>query len=378
MARHVLRRAAQAALALAAILLWPGRGDPVRAETIEAFTVRDVAVDRTAAAAAAAREAALVDGQRLALRRLFERLTPREDHGRLPNPGAARIAELVDSFEVQSERSSAVRYLATLTFRFKPDDVRSLLQVADIRFAETYAKPLLVLPVWRERGGLVALWDEPNPWRAAWARLPARDGLAPLIVPRGDLTDIAEISATQAATGEGSRITAISGRYGASGALVVEASLEPGDGRRILQVSVARFGAVGGDTTLVESVAASEAESDDTLMARTAVEIVRAVEERWKADSLLRFGHEEKLVAVVPLKTLGEWVTVRRRLAAIAAIRRSDLVVLERTGATVELVYIGDEHQLRLALAQRDLVLTREADAWRLVLTPAAARPPGP
>src|SRR5258708_10237993 len=132
------------------------------------FTVRNVAVDRTASTAAAAREAALVDGQRTALRRLFERLVPRSEYRRLPNLPDSRISDVVENFEVQSERTSAVRYIASLTYRFRGDDVRNLLRNANIPFAETYAKPYLVLPVLRDHGGAL-LWDDRNPARAAWA-----------------------------------------------------------------------------------------------------------------------------------------------------------------------------------------------------------------
>ena len=33
------------------------------------------------------------------------------------------------------------------------------------------------------------LWEDPNPWRAAWADRPDRGGLVPVEVPLGDLPE---------------------------------------------------------------------------------------------------------------------------------------------------------------------------------------------
>jgi hypothetical protein len=57
---------------------------------------------------------------------------------------------------------------------------------------------------------------------------------------------------------------------------------------------------------------------------------------------------------------------VRDRLAGIPAVRASRLVSLGRDGARVEIRYVGDPSQLRLALAQRDLDLEGGEPDWVL------------
>jgi hypothetical protein len=364
-----------------AVLLLAAAVAPLRAQPApQPFTVRDVNVDRASSTAAAAREVALVDGQRAAFRRLFERLVPRSEARRLPNVLDSRIGDMVENYEVQNERTSAVRYIATLTYRFRPDSVRSLLRNAGIPFAETYAKPYLVIPVLRQ-SGLTLLWDDPNPWRAAWGRKPPSDGLAPYILPRGDLADISSINAEQARRGDENRLNAIARRYGAAGALVADAEVTTGDnGRANLQVTLSRFGGVIGDPVVVESYAADANEDSDALMLRAATEITRGVEERWKNDQLLRFGNETKLTVAVDYNDITEWVAIRQRLADLAVIRRSDIVSQTRREAVVDLVYSGDESQLRVVLAQRDLELAPVSMAdfgpsWRLTLAaPGSAR----
>lgn len=341
----------------------------VRAETLGVFAIRNVAVDATAETAAAARGEALAAGQRQALARLFNRLALRSAMERLPVLDDAEVTELVQDFEVQEEKTSPVRYLATLTIRFKPDDVRALLRGAGVPFAETLSKPVLVLPVYRAAGTYI-LWDDPNPWREAWANLPPRDALVPLIVPLGDLADIADISAEQAVKSGNARLRVIAARYGAADTLVAVASLglDPVNQRPTLHVSVTRFGTNAGERTTVESYTGDSMETLGQLIASAAEAVATEVEELWKRDNLLRFDREDRLAAVVPLTGLSDWLEVRRRLAGVAFVQRSELVYLSRREARVVLRYIGDETQLRLALAQSDLTLIRDPTSWFLRL----------
>lgn len=342
-----------------------------------AYTVRDVKVDRTAATAAAARDAALLEGQRIALRRLIERLTPRTEQRRLPNLNDARIGDLIENLEVQEERSSTVRYIASLTFRFRPDEIRNLLRNANVPFAETVAKPYLVLPVLR-RDGLTLLWDESNTWRAAWGRVPQNDGLAPRVLPRGDLGDISDINAEQALRGENARLRALVMRYGVNGVLVADGTFDATGARPTLQVSVSRYSGIIPEQTIVESYTAEANEDEGALMQRAATAIARTLEDQWKNEQLLQFGREEKLTVAVGYDDVKDWVNIQRRFGELTMIRRSDVVSLTKHEAIVDLTYIGDENQLRQALAQRDLELAPVTVAgspasWRISLVRAAS-----
>ncbi|MCK6451102.1 MAG: DUF2066 domain-containing protein, partial [Alphaproteobacteria bacterium] len=220
------RRGAIAAFAALAVALWLGApAAPLRAQGLgqadDVFTVR-VPVDTTANTAANARAQALADGQRRALRRVFERIVLTEDMARLPRLNDRAIEGLVRALEVDKERTSAVRYLAELTIRLKPDEVRGLLQQAGLRFAETRSRPVLVLPVLRE-GDNALLWEETNRWRRVWAEMPAPDGLVPIIVPIGDLTDGETIDAAAALAGDEGKLAAIMQRYRAAAAIVAVA-----------------------------------------------------------------------------------------------------------------------------------------------------------
>jgi hypothetical protein len=269
-----------------------------------------------------------------------------------------------------------LRYIATYTFLFKPDRTRALLRNANLRFAETAARPLVVLPVYHE-GDVAVLWDEPNPWLAAWRKSPPTDALQPLIVPLGDLADIGAISADQAQRGDRERIGAIANKYGAGGAVLVEAIVDrTRTGQPVAQVATTRFDATGGDQTMVESFTAQEGEDPDMLLARAATRTARAIEEQWKSDVALQFGNEAILVTGVEFGALSEWVAMRDRLAETAMVRKAELLQLSRNRAQLELHFIGSESALRLTLAQKDLLLNRDATGWQLTLGRAGSQNP--
>ncbi len=347
-------------------------GAPARAATQKAgagdvYTILDVAVDVTAKTAAAARGLARAQGHMAAFRRLMARLVPRARIATLPKLDAEGVAALVRDFEVDAEKTSRVRYLGTLSFRFNRNAVRRLLREASVPFAETRNKPLLVLPVYRTAGTYL-LWDNPNPWRTAWAKLPPSDGLVPMIIPRGDLADINDISPDQAARGETGRMRTIMRRYGAAGMVVALAvrTRDRASKAALLQVTVTRSGATDQDRTLVRSFVAKQGQRVAGLIAYAAQAMSRQIEEDWKADNLLRFDQRSMLVALVPLRGLEDWVFMERKLQGIAFLQTSELIALSRREAMVRLRYFGDREQLVSALAQRDVSLARGAVSWVL------------
>ena len=358
---------------VAGVLITAG-ATAARVQAIDVFEVKGVHVDVTAETAAAAREEALADGERLAFRRLLERLTLLADRDRLPELGREEITAYVKDFSVAEEKASAVRYLATLDFRFKQEDVRRLLIDYALPFAETTSKPLLVLPVYEAAGALM-LWDDPNPWRDAWAARPIAGGLVPLVLPLADLSDIAAIGAEQAVEGDAQRLAAIAAKYGAGDVLVAHGILRLDTRRGLpdLEVYLTRYGTALQEQTMVQTFAAAANESLDELLRRAAAALTRQVEDNWKRDNLLRFGRPAVLAVTVRIRGLGDWLAVRKRLQGVAVIRRTDLVLLSRAEVRVNLHYIGESEQLTLALEQADLTLSREDDEWILGLKPASS-----
>jgi hypothetical protein len=295
----------------------------------------------------------------------MERLTLKQDWNRLPKVSDSDLLALVQDFEVTSERSSTVRYIATLTFRFRPEPVRRLLRDRGIAFAETPSKPLIVLPV-LAAGNRAVLWDDPNPWRAAWVRQPLNEGLVPMRVPADDLAAVQAIDVQQALKGDKDALAAVGRHYDNADVLVAQAVLSGSGEQRALQLTAVRYSAGFPDQNWVSSVKSDPKESDEDFYARAVAGVIADVSEGWKKATLQQVGTEATLTAVVPITNLKDWVAVRDRLQNVPSIQRSALVSLSPEAARIEIHYVGDPQQLQLVLSQRDLVLAQGDADWTL------------
>ncbi len=333
------------------------------------FTAEALPVDATDRSAALARDVALADGQRRGLERVLKRLVLRADQGLLPEPDDSQISQLVQDIAITNERTSAVRYLANLTVRFKKEAIRNLLRDLGIRYAETISKARLVIPVY-EAAGAQILWDEPNPWRAAWEDRDADPASpVPLVMPRGDLGDMAAAGAAQVLAGDDRRIEAIGQRYDVTDVLVAHARLEVdlAANRPRLHVTLRQLGPAGDGVVLLSFTGEARDRVPELLVQAVAESVIR-LEEDWKRDNLLQFDSPVRLSVRIPLSSLAEWVSVRERLESSAVVRRVELAALSRADAQVVLHYLGDPSQLTLALAQLDLDLLEEDGFWTLSL----------
>jgi hypothetical protein len=355
-------------LALLLALLLPAAA---LAQSNDLFEVRDVPVDVTAKSAADARDQAVLQGQRKAWDMLVGRLVSSEDAARLAAPSDAQLTDMVKSFEVEEEHVSDVRYIGKLAFSFREGPVRDLLGGGQVHYAETVSKPVLVVPVLTADGKSV-LWRDDNGWLAAWSNRPTAGDLVPLVVPLGDAQDLAAIDAQQALAGDTSRLLPLAQHYKAPDALVAEAQLQDG-GKRLVVVGH-RYG-TGGNTATYQAEATGDGQNLDALFAQGVQRLADQVQSSWKQQNLVAGGAEQTLAVRVPLTGLDSWVDIRRRLAQVATIKRSEVTYLSRQEARLNLVIIGDPTQLAQAVAQRDLSLSQAPDGWVLAGGGAAAAP---
>jgi len=352
------------ALSLLHAVSWLAAGAAPAAEALKStdlFSVVDLPMEINSDNPSQGRDRAIEEAQTTALRQLLERLTQAGDRPRLPRVDTRRMNQLVGGIEFADEKFSASKYLAKITVRFRPAEVRRLLNDAGIPFSESASKPLLVLPLYYQ-DGKPRLWEEPNPWRDAWVRRDTTDSLLTIRAPSGELADVAAITAEQAVLGDPARLEAIRARYEAGEVLVAEARTVG----RSLSVTLKRYeGAVARNES--DRYVAQPGELEEALFARAVVGLVARLTGDSKQQAMLATGPTRTLNVTVPLATLEEWVRVRRGLAAVAAIRSVDVAALSKVEARLTLQHAGEAPALTAALAQQDIELSESADGfWTL------------
>ncbi|MDZ4737122.1 MAG: DUF2066 domain-containing protein [Rhodospirillaceae bacterium] len=362
------------ALLIACLTGFGALAAPEAARAQELLTVSGVEVDVTGENASAARNAAITLGQRKAFEKLLAQMVDSASVASLPPASDDQIGAMVSDIEIESERTSAVRYLGVLTYRFYADAVRAYLSGSGARFSATQSPPVLVLPVLIE-GASQTLWSDQNGWLAAWSGYTG-SGLVPLRVPLGDLEDLAAIDAERALAGDLAALDEVARHYGAADVLVAEARLEPTGGTDGAQgakvrLTVKRYGPTGLTDTFVDEVSGSSADVSALFTAAVATVDAR-LQESWKAQAIgtsALSGGTGRLEVTAPLAGLEEWLEIRRRLAQVPSVQSVDMRYLALTEARFDLLYGGDQPSLERALAGRGLSLMATTGNWTLQLS---------
>ena len=333
----------------------------------EIFVVRNIYVDATGDTTALAREQAFADGRAVAFSQLVSRLAVDSSQLDEDTLSDEDITSLLQAFEVNDERTTTGRYIANLTFAFDPAAVRSLLQGRLVDFTETVSKPVLVIPVFRSAQG-TRLWDSPNPWMEAWLDFFDTERLVPVVVPFGDLADVADISIPEALTGDPDSLRKIADRYEAGDAIVALA--EPFDGG--LSVTLNRYSESGAPS--VETLLVPSADSLGSLLTAGVQQSTETIEAEWRERTRVRPSDNNVLAVLVPVAVAADWFQTQARLARVPTITATKIISLSATEAVLEFEFIGSETQLQTALAQQNLTLEQSLTQEGLVGTPRLRR----
>jgi Uncharacterized protein conserved in bacteria (DUF2066) len=357
---------------VALILLGVGAWWPASAPRAQAagdvFQVSAIPVDATAVDAVTAREEALRQGQIEGFRRLLRRLVPAEHYGRLPALGPGEIERYVQNFEIADEQVASDQYIARLTVRYAPDAVRELLQARGLPYAEVASMPVVILPLYQTASG-PKLWPEDNPWWQAWAEHLDSERLLRLVLPLGDLGDMATVSPDRAMAGDTDALSALAARYAADDVLLVIATPREA-APPALELEVRRNGIEAANPP--ETLVARPEETLEDLMAEAVTGLQDSLDERWKSANLLRYDQARSMVVDIPIARLSDWVEISRGLQGLPEVDRVEVAAFARDKVRARVRYLGDELRLEEALGRLGLALSREGESWLLLPTGAS------
>lgn len=344
---------------------------PAGPAVADVFAVR-VSVAAEGSDSQAARDAALEQGHLAAWERLLRRLVVDEDLPGAPRLSAAEVRELLAGLEVLTEEIRRTRYSGTLSFRFDPERVRPLLAARGLRFTETPSRPVVVLPLLGE-GEQAQLWQGYNAWRLAWADRWGGEGLVPLVVPLGELEDVALADAPQALAGDEAALAALAKRYGTGETLVAQALVagDPAAGGARLTLKAIRHGPLAG-APFTLTLAQETGEGEGALFARAVEAVAARLESDWKQANGFYYGTQSSLPVTVAITSLQDWLTIRQVLDSAPLVIRVQVLGISAAEARIVIEHRGTPEQLALWLAQQDLILEAGPEGHRLRAAEAA------
>ena len=367
---------------------------PATAQTSDSsvFVVTDVPADVTADSAAHARDKAILQAQRSAFDQLLDRLGA--DKAMAAKLSDDDLATLVQNFEVQSERTSSVRYLGTFTVQFRPNAVRHLLGLKNARYTETRSKPLLILPILQTGKNKPVLWEEVTRWREAWDTMTHGDtGLVPVMLPAAGLDDISLISTDEAYNGKTDALHTVIDKYHTGGAVVVilHGDLDkPSEAFSVDILSYDDNGMAIDTSRLTVPAPVAKTALDETL--GQAVKLVRGqLEKNWRAQAKETARNDggqtsavidpiingaAQLPVLVPIARLGDLAQVKQNTLAAPGVLRVDVISLARGAANIQIVFHGTLPDLQNALRAKNLNITQDPLSGNWVMRPAISNEP--
>jgi hypothetical protein len=279
---------------------------------------------------------------------------------------APELEPLIASYEVESETPTSKKYAATYRFRFAPDAVRALLAQKGLRFTEAVSQPLVVLPVLGQ-GETALLWEDPNPWRQAWANHRDDDELVPLIVPLGELQDLATVDAPQAMAGDERAMADLAALHGASGVLVLQASFGADATSKLPRIAVKSQGYGPGALGAIDFGLTAEPDQSEEQLWQAAVDTAAAlIQMEWKRLTAVSYGTQSSLRTAVMIAALQDWLLARQVLEGSPLVIAVKVLGLSQSKADIVIDHRGTVEQLQRALAQSDLFLQQGVDGWEL------------
>ncbi|MEL6360208.1 MAG: DUF2066 domain-containing protein [Pseudomonadota bacterium] len=410
---------------------------PAHAANDDVFVVVQVPVRAQAESASEAKNKAQSQGRRRAMDILLRRLTPEEDWIYLPRLASFTEAQatgdgfsrspivisgeqligLESSFEVYGEKSSSALYKAAISYRFKPEAVRRLLKDAGIPYSEAQTRMALVLPVLQTDRN-VYLWEENNPWAAAWRARPYTNELTPMIAPLGDLEDRSKVTARGALALDEAGLGALAEQYNVSQVIVAHARLKQVDGKDQLSVRLINgFRDSKSAEVLEQAIAETEFDEDGTLpspanqgslnyagaqeddfsaetgdilgqaflsqpsgnfpgLAERLIEAsIAKYASGWKAKTLIDHSSEAIIEVSAFFDNIDDWSRIRSALIASPLVGSAQISALSSRGAEMSVRIFGNPARLQVAMENQGVVFwTETGNRWFLARPGVAQR----
>jgi len=273
---------------------------------------------------------------------------------------------LVQDFSVANEKTSNVRYMASVTVQFNPEAIQTFFQEYKVPYITSVAEKRLIIPMVKKEGdGTFQTSPQNNSWYKAWTSVVPQSDLVPLVLPSTDEEDAPFLAEEAFANEYDLDITPLLKKHNASKALVLEAIINNELGSvKILVRPFQNEKDIFADMTLTEPFDASL----DNVLKRAAERTLYLLEQRWREKTAVRFDNPTLLSVVVPIQNLGQWIAIRGQLDKVKLIKQYLVKAVRKDKAQIELFYAGSLPDFIENLKQEGLFLDQieNSNEWRL------------
>jgi hypothetical protein len=323
---------------------------PAMAQDNSLYTVSNVHVDASGASSTEALNAAIAQGRGKAFQTVYRRLTRQADWGKQPALDAAGLLRISRGYNIANERRSTTRYVADVTYMFNPEAVARLLRSSQIAFSQTQARRILVIPMSPGVGH--------GPWAQALMSPAFRESQVPFTVLGAE--EDAALAGLNFETAGWNDVAATAGKARVSEVALAQAIYANGK----MTVNIRRLGV--GEQPVKTSVEVPMLQTVGTTYPAAAQAAVRAIEDLWKTRTVIDFSQRGRLAADVRIASLAQWGEIQTALGQISNVTGMTVTAMSMNYARINLGYQGNLDQLREAVGEAGLSLTKSGGQWTL------------
>jgi len=271
------------------------------------YYVKNIKVDLTKKSIIEARKLAEDKAKLLGLKKLVNKLTLRNKKIKFKN---LEVLQLVDYLKINSEANSNTRYVANFDICFNRKLIIEYFHKNKIQYAETYRKPIPILPVFKGPRGVI-IWDEKDPWYLKWkTEIKSSEGLVKFSLAKGSLKLSRRIRSNLINISNKDLISKLINLEKSEELLVVIA--EPilrNDGKTFFSTYAKIYNKNGIlENTLYRNktplkTTASIYNIDKTLLNQEVLNIKRSIEKNWKKDNLINPSIINEVELIIPISS---------------------------------------------------------------------------
>lgn len=314
------------------------------------FTASNIKVDVVDKDATIARKHAMANGQSLGLFKVLERIVDKKQFENLPEISDDEISDMVLDISVSDEKTSKIRYIASLDIRYKPEAIHNYLKNIGISFVQSPSQPYLLLPLYYEKKE-VFLWESLNSWALAWRN--ADSSLIPMIIPDADDTNTnTNITVSDVVNFTPELLNKWQESYKTAGVIIAEVRNSGNN----LRFTATKYQ----NGKEIESIQMNEAVDNDLSLAlkNLVKNYVEKTELSYRDENVVNIADDTFITAVIPLSSISDWLMVEKKLKQISTITKIELKAMSKTRAQIELWFADGLENLGKSLNTNGLKIT--------------------
>lgn len=322
----------------------------VRAETVAFYNV-ELYVDVTSDNASHAREKALNEANRKALETVAAKITTPEGVAKLMTLEDDQLVNFIKEVAVISEKSSNIRYIATLNIAINDRLLKAYMAEQQIPYMTDSARNVLVIPLFREfKTDRPMLWESGNLWRQAWENSGSSSAPVHIFSIPATGANYAAIDAEKASVLDGMTLNTVARNNQAPDVYVLDAVYDGIDG---LLIQISSY--VGG-TNAVETMKVPGMRGPE-LFADAVKAVKNKIAGEVKGRDIRESRSQSDLVVIYEYNNMREWINLEKSLRGLPYVKKLNLEALGGGKAQFKIFFIGARERMLEALRSRGFSL---------------------